>query len=74
MKCGIRFIEQIGLDSQIGKVARIVGGSEAIPGAYPWTGSIRIKPDEHHCGATIISDKYLLTAAHCVEYGEKSRI
>jgi len=47
--------------------ARIVGGSDAFPGAYPWAAYLKFKNNTHHCGASIISEKYLLTAAHCFE-------
>ena len=39
-------------------------------GSQPWTASIRVKGTTksfHWCGAVIISDRHLLTAAHCVE-------
>uniref|UniRef100_A0A0N4ZEA2 Peptidase S1 domain-containing protein n=1 Tax=Parastrongyloides trichosuri TaxID=131310 RepID=A0A0N4ZEA2_PARTI len=54
---------------------RIVGGCSIRPTESPWTASIRLKnPDIHHCGAVIISDNYLLTAAHCVSDIIKSNI
>ena len=50
---------------------RIVGGGEAPKHAYPWQISILWSDKEWHtsashiCGGSIISSKYILTAAHC---------
>lgn len=46
-------------------LSRIVGGSEASPGSHAWMASVR-KQGRHFCGGTIISEIWVLTAAHCV--------
>ncbi len=50
------------------RMIRIIGGVDAIPDTYPWMVSVQSKDDgEHFCGASLIADKYVLTAAHCIE-------
>lgn len=51
---------------------RIIGGQEAHPGQWPFMASIqRLVPQWnryiHWCGGAILTDQYILTAAHCVK-------
>jgi len=47
------------------KDPRVVGGIASNPGAWPWL--IALYQDGiFHCGGVILSDQWVLTAAHCV--------
>ncbi|XP_063547562.1 chymotrypsin-1-like [Cydia strobilella] len=46
---------------------RIVGGTKAANGSYPYQASLRVYGVWHFCGASILTPRVILTAAHCVE-------
>jgi hypothetical protein len=51
----------------VGINARIVNGENSIPDSWPMMVSLRKghAPLVHSCGGTILSESYILTAAHC---------
>uniref|UniRef100_A0A090XB50 Putative serine proteinase n=1 Tax=Ixodes ricinus TaxID=34613 RepID=A0A090XB50_IXORI len=57
--CGVQQIQPV-LDPE----DRIVGGAKAVPGSWPWHVQLRVYRD--HCSGVLISDRHVLTAAHCV--------
>ncbi|CAG2103724.1 unnamed protein product, partial [Medioppia subpectinata] len=44
---------------------RIVGGMDASIAEIPWMASLTVK-NKGYCGATIIDERWILTAAHCL--------
>jgi len=60
--CGKRPLKPKGEDEDYDK---IVGGVEALRGDWPWSCSLRSN-GRHICGGSLINDKWVVTAAHCV--------
>ncbi|KAG0436854.1 hypothetical protein HPB47_017725 [Ixodes persulcatus] len=58
--CGVQQIQPV-LDPE----ERIVGGAKAVPGSWPWHAQLRVVRD--YCSGVLISDRHVLTAAHCAE-------
>ena len=52
--------------------SRIVGGTNARPGAWPWQVTMDYKghPGPHWCGGSIVTPHWIVTAAHCFGNGD----
>ncbi|XP_022187033.1 serine protease 27 [Nilaparvata lugens] len=81
LQCGTRSVSHQPLRTG-GATAKIVGGSAANYGAYPWQVEIQAyRPEkrkfEHHCGGAVVGERVVLTAAHCItnlEHADKIRL
>lgn len=51
--------------------SKVVGGNDTYDGEFPWTVSVR-RNDHHHCGGALVSKRWVLTAAHCVQSRQPS--
>ncbi|KYO35741.1 suppressor of tumorigenicity 14 protein isoform X1 [Alligator mississippiensis] len=56
--CGIR---------SYSKQSRIVGGLDSEVGEWPWQVSLHVEGQGHICGASLVSNKWLVSAAHCFQ-------
>lgn len=45
---------------------RLVGGRPADPSDWPWMAALLGKDETRYCGGVLVTDRHVLTAAHCV--------
>nr|XP_029736110.1 CLIP domain-containing serine protease B15-like [Aedes albopictus] len=65
---------ELGSEANCGRLTlenHILGGEETEPEEYPWTALLVYKDPRgrksYGCGGTLINERYVVTAAHCVE-------
>ncbi|XP_039220622.1 transmembrane protease serine 11E-like isoform X1 [Crotalus tigris] len=62
---GTNLLNSLGCGTRLDRsVERIYGGTIAGEGEWPWQASLQLN-GIHRCGATLISNNWLVTAAHC---------
>ena len=52
---------------------KIVGGQEATPGEWPWQVAL-LQGTFPFCGGSLVSNQYVITAAHCVKSTDWNRV
>ncbi len=52
-------------------IQRIVGGQDAVRGAWPWYAQLQFR-NAFICGGTLVDNKYIVTAAHCFGSGRNN--
>ena len=54
--------------------SRIVGGTQASKGSWPWQIMLASPGGSQFCGGSLIHEQWVLTASHCVEGSSESQI
>uniref|UniRef100_A0A667IB57 Chymotrypsinogen 2 n=1 Tax=Lynx canadensis TaxID=61383 RepID=A0A667IB57_LYNCA len=58
--CGVPAIHP-----ELSGLSRIVNGEDAVPSSWPWQVSLQTRSGFHFCGGSLISQHWVVTAAHC---------
>jgi secreted trypsin-like serine protease len=66
----------IGESTEANAADRIIGGTDAVRGSWPWVVSLQDSYradhyDGHFCGGSLIAPDWVITAAHCVNFRKR---
>lgn len=61
-----------GVSSYPPDTSRVVNGEEARPYSWPW--QVSLESFHPTCGGTLLAPNWVLTAAHCITWGEKMHL
>ncbi|KAL1138562.1 hypothetical protein AAG570_008625 [Ranatra chinensis] len=67
LSCGMLKNNRTEYASPQRNMLRIIGGRPSLQGKWPWQVAILNRFKESFCGGTLVSPKWVLTAAHCVK-------
>ncbi|RXG67997.1 Serine proteinase stubble, partial [Armadillidium vulgare] len=57
---------ECGRNTRTSKLGKIIGGRPADPKDWPWMAALlKVNDSSLICGGVLITDRYVLTAAHC---------
>ncbi|XP_058123209.1 serine protease nudel [Anopheles ziemanni] len=65
-RVSVRTRRNVTTDDELVEAVRIVGGSDAEPGAYPFIVGI-FRDGKFHCGGSIYNEHWIISAAHCCD-------